>query len=222
MTQRLSVTKAVLLFSLSLAIASCGPSFEEQQQTREAERLQRITASEQALATFAESHSATPVEIWSDPFGDPLGLRRSFTAQLQDELEGSVVAFRGSLLDIVRTSTGVGDDYEVTFGDLFFGGTLVTLSTSERDAAKLLALTPEESRTLPILAVARIDRVAPMILRIEPCREPDCGEVGLRVNRSDDSHRMRYCQKLWMGLAQAASFLMPSTKGTPLMTSTIN
>ena len=32
----------------------------------------------------------------------------------------------------------------------------------------------------------------------------------------------RYCQKLWMGLAQAASFLMPSTKGTPLMTSTIN
>ena len=33
---------------------------------------------------------------------------------------------------------------------------------------------------------------------------------------------MRYCQKLWMGLAQAASFLMPSTKGTPLMTSTIN
>ena len=30
------------------------------------------------------------------------------------------------------------------------------------------------------------------------------------------------CQKLWMGLAQAASFLMPSTKGTPLMTSTIN
>ena len=33
---------------------------------------------------------------------------------------------------------------------------------------------------------------------------------------------LRYCQKLWMGLAQAASFLMPSTKGTPLMTSTIN
>ena len=32
----------------------------------------------------------------------------------------------------------------------------------------------------------------------------------------------RYCQKLWMGLAQAASFLMPSTKSTPLMTSTIN
>ena len=96
MTQRLSVTKAVLSFSLSLAIASCGPSLEEQQQTREAERLQRIAASEQALATFAESHGATPVEIWSDPFGDPLGLRRSFTAQLQDELEGSVVAFRGS------------------------------------------------------------------------------------------------------------------------------
>ena len=32
----------------------------------------------------------------------------------------------------------------------------------------------------------------------------------------------RYCQKLWMGLAQTASFLMPSTKGTPLMTSTDN
>ena len=32
----------------------------------------------------------------------------------------------------------------------------------------------------------------------------------------------RYCKKLWMGLAQAASCLMPSTKGTPLMTSTIN
>ena len=37
-----------------------------------------------------------------------------------------------------------------------------------------------------------------------------------------DSQEARYCQKLWMGLAQAASFLMPSTKGTPLMTSTIN
>ncbi len=132
MTQRLSVTKAVLLCSLSLAIASCGPSFEEQQQTREAERL---ASSEQALVTFAESHGATPVEIWSDSFG----LRRSFTAQLQDELEGSVVAFRGSLLDIVRTSTGAGGDYEVAFGDPFFGfgGTLFTLSTSERDAAKL-------------------------------------------------------------------------------------
>ena len=191
MTQRLSVTKAVLSFSLSLAIASCGPSLEEQQQTREAERLQRIAASEQALATFAESHGATPVEIWSDPFGDPLGLRRSFTAQLQDELEGSVVAFRGSLLDIVRTSTGVGGDYEVAFGDPFFGfggGTLVTLSTSELDAAKLLALSPEDHQTL--LVAARIDRVAPMIMRIEPCGEPDCGEVDLEVNRFDDSHRI--------------------------------
>ena len=44
MTQRLSVTKAVLSFSLSLAIASCGPSLEEQQQTREAERLQMLVA----------------------------------------------------------------------------------------------------------------------------------------------------------------------------------
>ena len=183
MTQRLSVTKAVLLFSLSLVIASCGPSFEEQQQTREAERLQRVAASEQALATFAESHSATPVEIGFDTFGP----RRSFTAQLQDELEGSVVAFRGSLLDIVRTSDAAGD-YEVTFGAPFFGGTLVTLSTSERDAAKLLALSPEEPLTL--LVAARTDRVAPMILRIEPCREPDCGEVGLEVNRFDDSHRI--------------------------------
>ena len=139
MTQRLSVTKAVLLCSLSLTAASCGPSFEERQQTREAERL---ASSEQALATFAESHGATPVEIWSDSFG----LRRSFTVQLQDELEGSVIAFRGSLLDIVRTSPDAGGDYEVAFGDPFFGfgGTLVTLSTSERDAAKLLALSPEE------------------------------------------------------------------------------
>ena len=78
----------------------------------------------------------------------------------------------------------------MTFGDLFFLGTLVTLSTSERDAAKLLALSPEESRTLPLLVAARIDRVAPMILRIEPCREPDCGEVGLQVTRFDGSHRM--------------------------------
>ena len=27
-------------------------------------------------------------------------------------------------------------------------------------------------------------------LRIEPCREPDCVEVGLEVNRFDDSHRI--------------------------------
>ena len=174
--------KAVLLLALSLTLASCSPSLEEQEQAREAERLRRVAASEQALATFAKSHGAMPVEILESHLA-----KRSFTAQLQGKLEGSVVAFRGSLLDIVRTPTGRGD-YEVILGDPFLGGTLVTLSTGEQDAAKLLAMSPEEPPTL--LVAARIDRVAPMILKLEPCRESDCAEVGLEAKRFDSSHQI--------------------------------
>jgi len=170
---RLSVAPVVLgLFPFLMACggASPGSSFEEQQQTREAEQ----PASEQALATFAESHGATPIEVGF------LGFERSFTAQLQDELEGSVVAFRGSLVDIVRTSTGTGGDYEVIFtlSASLFGRTLVTLSTSEQDAAPLLTLSPG----FTFLVAARIDRVAPMTLELESCGEPDCNQVGLQVN----------------------------------------
>ena len=136
------VTKWCLLCALSLALASCGPSLEQQEQTGEAQRLRRAATSEQALATFAESHGATPVEIFELDLG-----RRPFTAQLQDKLEGSVVAFRGWLLDIVRTPTGDGE-YDLIFADPILGGTLVTLSTSEQDAAKLLTMSAEEPPTL--------------------------------------------------------------------------
>ena len=56
---------------------------------------------------------------------------------------------------------------------------------------------------------------------LEPLMEiADVIKIGF--GECDPEEQWRYCQKLWMGLAQAASFLMPSTKGTPLMTSTIN
>ena len=53
--------------------------------------------------------------------------------------------------------------------------------------------------------------------------DADCGHArrvyGARVGRADF---MGYCQMLCMTRDQAASFLTPSTKGTPSMTSAIN
>ena len=69
--------KAVLLLAFSLTLASCGPSLEEQEKAREADRLRGVAASEQALATFAKSHGAMPGEILESDLA-----KRSFTAQL--------------------------------------------------------------------------------------------------------------------------------------------
>jgi len=176
-----TVSSATLLCAISVILTSCGPSAEEQAQTREAERLRLVAESEQALATFARQHGAMPVAL----LGSDLE-KREFTAQFQRKLEGSVVAFRGSLLDVVRTATS--GTYAAIFGDEFLGGTLVTLNVEEEEVTKLLAISLEDPPAF--LVAARIDSVAPMVLTLEPCRDSDCVEVGLEVRRYDTAHRI--------------------------------
>ena len=176
-----SVSRATLLCALVVILVSCGPSVEEQAKARETERVRRVAESEQALATFANQHGARPVSVLDSDLE-----KRPFTAQLQRQLEGSVVAFRASLLDVVRTNSG---NYVAILGDPFLGGTLVTLNVAEQEGAKLLAMSLDYAPAL--LVAARIDTVAPMVLTLEPCRDPDCGEVGLEVRRYDGvAHRI--------------------------------
>jgi len=78
--------------------------------------------------------------------------------------------------------------YVAIIGDEFLGGTVVTLNVDEQDAAKLLAMSAEDPPVL--LVAARIDSVAPMVLTLEPCRDPDCDDVALEIRRFDSAHRI--------------------------------
>ena len=164
--------------TLLAIVVSCGPSNKDLEQAREADRQRAVAASREALIHFAERHRATPVELLEM---DPLS--RIFTAQLQQQLEGNVIAFQAGLLDIVRTPAKT---FEAVFGSPFLGGTVVTLSTDGENAAKLLT----HSRLSNVLVVARIDRVEAMTLKLEPCGEVDCTEVKLEPNLLGTPHRI--------------------------------
>ena len=116
--------------------AGCTESYEERQ-ARETERTRQFKAAQkQELADFAKRHHATPVQLlpdWSDILGLDMRqgddeLPRTFTAQLQERIEGSTVAFRGELVDVVRTS---GDNYQLVFGNQLFGHVVSVFSTYE-------------------------------------------------------------------------------------------
>lgn len=176
----MKLPSTTLILTLLGLLVSCGPTYEEQEHFREAERQQAVAESQQALAGFAERHGATPVDLFPiDPDSQRL------TARLQEDLEGSVVAFRSGLIDIVRVSAS---EYELVLASPFFGGTVVTLSTTRQGAAKLMADPPD--RFSSFLVVARIDKVAPLTLELEPCTEPDCSSVGLNPNLLGSSHQI--------------------------------
>ena len=152
----------------------CGMSYEEREQAREAEHRQFKAAQEQKLAAFAERHHATPVQLFPNILEILEGLGeelppRTFTAQLQERMEGSVVAFRGELIDVVRTS---GDNYQLVLGSREHG--VATLNFDKQGAAKLMDDPPGLFSKL--LVAARIDKVESIILELKPCSDPDCDD----------------------------------------------
>ena len=181
-TQKASIWIVVGMVALLGSIAGCGgTSFGEREEALQAERKQLMASQEQELAEFAERHNAIMVEpkFFPDMFEDleeeefPT---RNFTAQLQERIEGSVIAFRGYLIEVVRTS---GNNYQLVFGEPFRGpgkDVVVTLSFNRRDAAKLIEDSPNIFEKL--LVAARIDRVEPIILEVRSCSVPLCEEEG--------------------------------------------
>lgn len=160
--------------------ASCGMSHEEREQARRAEHEQFKAAKEQELVDFAERYHATPVQLlpdWEDLGED---LSRTFTARLQERLEGAPVAFRGELVDVVRTS---GDSYQLVFGDLLLGHVVATLSFDREGAAKLMDDAPDDPFS-EFLVAARIDTVEPIIFELSPCSDPGCDEIELGISPS--------------------------------------
>ena len=115
--------------------------------------VEHRTAQKQELADFAKRHHATPVQLLPDWEGLGEELPRTFTAQLQERIEGSTVAFRGELVDVVRTS---GDNYQLVFGNLIDGG-IATLNFDRQGAKKLMDDPPDLYSDL--LVAARIDKV---------------------------------------------------------------
>ena len=175
------IERIMFVCAMAAISASCGPSVEEEAQARETQRLRRAAESAEALATFAKAHAAMPVSIM-----DSDRERRSFTAELQRQLEGAVVAFRSSLLDVVREPRS--GSYTAVLGDRFFGGTLATLSIDEQQASKLLATSLEDDSDF--LVAARIDSVVPLVLTLQPCRDADCSDVEIEVRRYDSAYRI--------------------------------
>ena len=146
-----------LLFFLGLS-TGCGTSYEEQERAHETERRQFIATREQELADFAERHHAIPVQLFPDlselPDEEP---PRTFTAQLQEKIEGSVVAFRGELIDVVRTPGG---NYQLVFGSRLHDLVVATLDFDRQGATKVMDDPPDLFSEL--LVAARIDKVDPI------------------------------------------------------------
>ena len=159
----------------------CNESYEERQARETEQRRQFKAAQDQELADFAERHQATPVQLLPDWAELGEELPRTFTAQLQEKIEGSVVAFRGELVDVVRTS---GDNYQLVFGNQLLGLVVATLNFDRQGAAKLMDDPPDHPFT-DLLVAARIDTVEPIIFKLSPCSDPGCGDkIKLGINPS--------------------------------------
>ena len=170
------VALAVLVFSLS----GCDHSTSEnRRQNQEHERQQVLAEKTQVLTTFASQHNATPIQLSEL-------LDNVFTAQLQGELEGKVVAFRADLIDVVRVSD---DDYQLVLADsLLFnalGGIVVRLMYDNQDIANFhtsYSLDNWAANYLETyLVVAKIEKVTPITFTIAPCTQPDCETVHVEV-----------------------------------------
>ena len=174
-----------LPFALLALLAACGPSQREQPETnQEVERRSAIAEAEQALSAFAQRHDATPTDL-------PLefSLSQPFTAQLQQDLEGSIVAFRAGLIDIVRTAE---NSYELVLGMPLFPtltGTVATMAAPSPVVADLLATPPDLFSSL--LVAAKVESVVPLTLRLQSCAEADCTEVELEPNLTSRVRRVR-------------------------------
>jgi hypothetical protein len=170
---------AACVWAIAGLAVSCGPSAEDENRAREAARLKAVAESEQALAAFAKGHGATPISLIDSD-------ESTLTADLQRRLEGSTVAFRSPLLDVVRSSSS--GTYVAIFGDRFLGGTVVALRIDEQLASNLL--TKPVERDSDFLVAATIDSVAPMVVTLEPCRDQDCAEVEIEVRQDERAYRI--------------------------------
>jgi hypothetical protein len=161
--------RLALLFAVTTI--SCHPTEQEREQAQEAERQKAIAASRQMLAQFAERHGAVPVELF-----DPNPLAQPFTAQVQQQLEGRVVAFTANVLDIVRVAD---QSYRLILGSPIVSPTVISLKSDEQQIAQILA--GPRKRFSDYLVAAKIDEVVPLTLRLEPCDQPDCTTVAFET-----------------------------------------
>lgn len=151
---------------------SCGPSFEErQEQDKKQEDAARADAAV-SLRSFSARYGAEPADLFPR-----VAFSRKLTATLQEEIQGATIAFRATLIDIVRLEDG---EYQVLLGSPFYSGTIVALDASPSLASPLLARSPGHFDSY--LVVADIERVAPMAVKLESCEGVDC--VGMRLEAS--------------------------------------
>lgn len=166
------------LLTVAFFITACGSNYDEKRKAGEEDRKAASSALE-ALRTFGSMHGAKPWNLGR------LGSERKFTASLQEEIEGSTVAFRAEVFDLVRRSE---NDYELVVGDHFLGQVIVSLRSSKDEIVEILANPPELFDDF--LFVAVIERVQPLHLEISPCDESDCDSILLEPSVTGVVHRI--------------------------------
>ena len=164
---------ACILVILTVGCGPSGPTYEERQQIQEQERQERISQADAELDAFAQRHNAVSIDF----FGYNNSLQGKFTVASQQELEGKVVGFRGTLLDVRRSSSGV---YEAVFGSRYFSSTTLHLTLSSEAANDILGSANKFENE--VLVVARIERVARHQVNAQVCGEPDCNTISINVD----------------------------------------
>jgi len=162
------------IFIVSL-LSACGPSPPSNEERRSQDHLKRQEAIQQArmeLDQFAQANDAKSVD-----FVGTFEQEDRFTASLQQKVEGQVVAFRATLLDVQRTPNG---DYDAVFGYEFFSATIIRLSISSELAGEMMR-SPDKFAGEALVA-ARIDRISRNLLKAQACSEPDCSTVSIEVD----------------------------------------
>ena len=164
---------AVIGLITASLLSACGPSrpsYEERTALREEERQERIQQRQAELDRFAQEHNAISKDLLR-----LYATKTKYTASLQREIEGQVIAFKATLLDIQRSPDGF---YEAVFGSEYFGATIIRLAISENMANRFLG--SSEQLEEEVLVAARIDRITRNLLTAQACSEPECDTVSVR------------------------------------------
>ena len=172
---------ACIVVILTVGCGPSGPNYEERNQLREEARQESVLEANAELDAFAQRYEAVSISF----SGYDTSLGSNFTAANQQELEGKVVAFRSTILDVQRTSSGV---YEAIFGSRFFSSTTIHLTLSPEVANDILSSGKKYENE--ILVAARIERIARHQLSARVCDEPDCNTISIGVESFFPSYQI--------------------------------
>lgn len=180
MTSGLGAARAAILAVTAITGFACASQVDRE--SPEDVAAEHRAAETKALAAFAAQHGALPTDLlaWKP-------LDNTLTVVLQRKYEGVLVAFRGSVLDVVRQHNDH-DKYEVHVGHKILPSPVAILRTDEIGVLPFLEAPSESVDTA--LFVVQVDRIAPFALTETSCSGEDCADMSINFRSLGGTYRI--------------------------------